>query len=73
MRPRAGREECLAYLTRRGMGLLVESGLQAELQCNCQGKRILCALDEKFQYDGNWLNDQISYAVNIISKIIVEP
>lgn len=55
------------------MGVLVESGLQAELQCNCQDKRILYALDEKFQYDGNWLNDQISYAVNIISKIIVEP
>lgn len=71
MRPRAGREECLVYLTRRGTGILVESGLQAELQCNCQ--RTLCALDEKFQYDGNWLNDQISYAVSIISNSSAEP
>lgn len=28
---------------------------------------------KRLQYDGNQLNDQISYAANIISDVIVEP
>lgn len=50
----------------------MESGFQTELQCNCEDQTTLCALDEKFQYDGNWLNDQTSYVVNIISNTIAE-
>lgn len=67
MRPRAGREERLVHLTRRGKGILVGSRQSSRVTVCAKGQAVPWM--KRLQCDGSWLSHQIRYVANIISNI----